>query len=105
MALDPGDLLESVEDQETFLEFVRALIADRIEGERSIEKDSTGVTFSDGGRYIDCDDNGWRNFSIEGFLEAAVGWADDTDFGKRQGIPSNHWRQFATFLYLGKIYE
>jgi hypothetical protein len=106
MSLDPSDLLESVEDQETFLEFVRALIRDRIEGEASLKSGGgAGWTLPDGTRFVDSDENGWRNFSIEDFLGASLGWAEDTEFGKTQNISTNPWRQFATFLYLGKIYE
>lgn len=53
-----------------------------------------------------CEANGWQNVTIDGFLAGANAWAEDSDFGKTQGIsPDNPWRQFATFLYCGKIYE
>ncbi len=70
-------------DTQSFLSFVRELIADREDGA-----------------------NGWENASIENFLEAAVAWADDSDFGEQQNLPGNNpWKQFANFLYAGKIYE
>ena len=76
------DQLEAVNDRESFLAFVRALIADRRVGQ------------------------GWENDSIEHFLEAATAWADDSEFGDRQGLKdASPWKRFATFLYCGKIYE
>ena len=54
------------------------------------------------------DANGWENSSIEGFLEAALAWAEDSGMGKSlelglDGEPS--WATFALFLYAGKFYE
>jgi len=75
--------LEEVTDEKTFLAFVRALAADR-----------RG------------DAEHWENTSIEDFLEAAGSWAEDSEFGVRQGLSSaSLWKKFATFLYCGKIYE
>lgn len=75
--------LEKVTDQATFLAFVQALIANRRD-----------------------DAEHWENASIEDFLEAASAWAEDSAFGSQQGLSlASPWRQFATFLYSGKIYE
>jgi hypothetical protein len=75
--------LETVSDETTFLAFVRALAADR---RHALEA--------------------WENESIEGFLEAASSWAEDSDFGSKQGLSSaSPWKKFAVFLYCGKIYE
>ncbi|XVN15726.1 hypothetical protein QZH46_07060 [Pseudomonas corrugata] len=76
------DLLDQVNDSQTFLRFARALMAD-------------------------CADSmDWENNTIEGFLESAIAWAESSDFGISQGLqPSNSWQQFAVFLYCGKIYE
>jgi hypothetical protein len=89
---------QAVNDSESFLAFVRQLIADR-EDEVKKEKASPSSPFGPGV-------NGWENGTIEAFLEAAVAWAEATDFGEKQK-PSdqNPWHQFALFLYLGKIYE
>lgn len=52
------------------------------------------------------DAGGWENISIESFLEAALAWAESTNFGASQGLSdSNLWQKFAVFLYVGKIYE
>lgn len=75
--------LETVNDEATFLAFVQALIADRRENAEH-----------------------WENRSIEDFLEAASVWAEDSAFGSQQGLSlTSTWQKFATFLYLGKIYE
>ncbi|MBO3273704.1 DUF7660 family protein [Pseudomonas schmalbachii] len=74
--------LDEVNDSATFLRFARALAADKATG------------------------NGWENTTIEAFLDGAISWAEDSDFGLSQGLtPSNPWQQFAVFLYCGKIYE
>ena len=81
---EPDELarrLLSVTDPESPLSFVRRLIADREAAE------------------------GWENTSIENYLESAVAWANDTDFGSTVGVPDNPWRRFAAFLMAGKIYE
>jgi len=86
MTVELHDLLDQVNDDQTFLCFARALMADR------------AATSPDG---MD-----WQNNTIEGFLESAIAWAEDSDFGISQGLqPSNSWQQFAVFLYCGKIYE
>ena len=45
---------------------------------------------------------GWVNTSLEDFLESAIAWAEDTNFGKIEGNP---WQEFAVFLHCGKTYE
>jgi hypothetical protein len=75
--------LETVNDESTFLDFVHALASDR----RS-------------------DVEHWENTSIEGFLESACSWAEDSGFGSKQGLSAaSPRRKRATFLYCGKIYE
>jgi len=75
--------LETVTDEVTFLEFVRKLAADRRANAQT-----------------------WENGSIEDFLEASSGWAEDSEFGSRQGLSTvSPWKKFAVFLYSGKIYE
>ena len=78
---DLRDLLDAVTDRESFLVFVRALVADRME-----------------------QPGAWESSSVEGFLGAAVAWAEDSR--DPPGLPREpSWRAFATFLYCGKIYE
>jgi hypothetical protein len=88
---------DAVSDWRTLLAFARALIADR-EEEVAKEKESPSSPYGPGA-------NGWENGRIEDFLEAATRWAESTRFGETQGLSGNPWRQFAAFLYCGKIYE
>lgn len=79
---------------ESFLEFVDALVADRIASRGDSSATPTQATAA------------WENTTIESFLESAAAWARDSQFGQTQGLgTANPWRVFATFLYCGKIYE
>jgi len=67
------DRLEAVIDEERFLDFVRALTADRLENVQT-----------------------WESGTIEDFLEASCSWADDSEFGSRQGLSSaSPWKKLA----------
>jgi len=87
-------VLEEVKDETSFLIFVKALIADREPHEGRIT-DEVGFV------------EDWANNDISGFLESAVAWAESSDFGvkQRSELVENKWKQFAVFLYCGKIYE
>ena len=91
------DQLKEVKDEKSFLEFARALQADK-EDENKKEKIKASNPY-DSGR------NGWENSTIEGFLESAIVWAEDSDFGEHFEANANLWKKFAMFLYGGKIYE
>jgi hypothetical protein len=96
--MDLHEQADAVHDGRTLLEFVKALIADR-EDEIAKESRSSSSPYGAGS-------NGWENGTIEDFLDAASRWAESTNFGRAQGLSdSNPWRQFAVFLYCGKIYE
>jgi hypothetical protein len=93
------DKLAKVIDAESFLDFVRALIADR---EAAVAAERTQPRSPPYGP----DAGGWENDRIEAYLFGASAWAESTDFGVRQGLaPGNLWARFANFLYAGKIYE
>jgi hypothetical protein len=87
--LDP----RAVTDRDSFLAFVRALVVDR---RRSVAAERISPSSPYGP-----DAGGWENVTVESFLEAALAWAEDS--GRLPAEPS--WQAFATFLYLGKIYE
>lgn len=92
------ELLDNVHDRASFFAFVRALTIDR---QRSVEMESQNPSSPYGP-----DAGGWENVTIEDFLKAALAWAEDTGMGVSQGLSeSPSWKGFATFLYLGKIYE
>jgi hypothetical protein len=96
--MDTSALLDVVVDQATFLAFARALQADR-EAAFELERKSDTDPYGPGA-------GGWENVTIESFLERAIAWAKDSRFGASQGLSSaNPWKQFAVFLYAGKIYE
>lgn len=85
MPVEIFGLLDEVNDDQTFLQFARALMEDGA---------------------VATEENGWQNSTISGFLDSAIAWAEASDFGVSQGLrSSNPWRQFAVFLYCGKIYE
>jgi hypothetical protein len=91
-------MLDEVRDAKSFIAFAVELAEDRkraVEAERKQPSSPYGP-----------DAGGWENTSIDGFLEAAIAWAEDSDFGTSQDLsPDNPWAQFANFLYCGKIYE
>jgi hypothetical protein len=87
------ELLEAVSDERSFLDFVKALTQDRC---ASLELPIT----------IDGHQGEWTNQTIEGFLETAKSWAEDSQFGTHPGPkPSNSWKLFALFLWAGRGYE
>ena len=97
MAEDLDQLLEGVADRESFLAFVKALIADR-QDEVAKEKVNPGPLWGGGA-------NGWEHGTIEGYLDAAVAWMEDSQ-GTAWGLPAEpSWKSFATFLHRGKSYE
>lgn len=89
--------LDKVIDEKTFLEFARALQADK-EDENRKEKSRPSSPYSHGR-------NGWENSTIDGFLESAIAWSEDTNFGEQFDADANQWKKFALFLHGGKIYE
>jgi len=91
-------LVQEVKDRDSFFEFVHALIADRMRAVKMEKAQPSSPYGPDAG--------GWENTSIEDYLESALAWAESTNMGQTQGLSSApSWREFAAFLYLGKIYE
>jgi hypothetical protein len=89
--MDPDD----VSDFESFIRYVRWLMADRL-GETEKEPASPRHP-------TDAGANGWQNGTIEAFLDAAAACAEDN--ARIHGEPSPSWTQFARFLEGGKTYE
>ena len=97
MTEDLDELLEAVVDRDSFLIFVKALIADR-QAEVAKEKEHPSSPWCAGA-------NGWEHGTIEGYLDAAVAWMEDSQ-GTAWELPAEpSWKSFATFLYRGKSYE
>ena len=96
-------IASKVIDQESFLTFVRALLQERLDAVDAERKHPSEPYGPDAG--------GWENTDIETFLEAAIAWAEGSDFGAtlhfhdELSIAANPWRQFAYFLLAGSRYE
>ena len=97
MAANPTPDPKTVNDEESFLAFVRALEADRRLAAKGEPDDLHGYGAA----------RGWQNSTIEQFLESALAWAEDSRFGRSQGLAddASTWQRLAVFLYAGKIYE
>ena len=96
-AVDPLDP-HTVHDRDSFLAFVAAMVEDR---EASVAAERVAPSSPYGP-----DANGWENVTIEGFLFAALRWAESTGMGVSQGLAAGpSWQAFAVFLSCGKGYE
>lgn len=97
------ELCEMVTDEATFLEFVKALVENRRNAVR-LETASPSSPYGP-------DAGGWENTSIEDYFEAAVAWAEDSQFGRRMAVKEyelaevSTWRRMAAFLMAGQVYE
>ena len=99
MATEP-DLLDpdEVHDRDSFFSFVKELIDDR-RAAAAAERVSPSSPYGP-------DAGGWENICIERYFVAALAWAEATNMGVSQGLPTEpSWKAFATFLYCGKIFE
>jgi len=98
MAKDLHALVEQVEDEESFLQFLSALAADWDE-EREIEAAKPSSSYGSGAL-------GWENGTVGAVLDAAVRWGDGSINGLRfYKKPVNPWRRAAQILHAGKFYE
>ncbi|MEZ5366220.1 MAG: hypothetical protein R2748_28755 [Bryobacterales bacterium] len=95
--MDLYEALDRVKDFPSFLTFAKLLQADR-EYAVTMEKEEPSSPYAS--------QHGWENITIEDFLDGAIRWAEATRCGESQGTSAaNPWKQFAEFLYCGKIYE
>ena len=98
MSQEPSEAVEAVVDEQSFIEFIRVLAADRVD---EVEKgrDTPSSPYGRGA-------NGWDNGTIEAFLAAASRWADQSINGMPLLVKSrNPWRRRADILFAGKFYE
>ncbi len=97
------ELYEKVEDEASFLSFIRELVKDRGNSVKKEKKKPSSPYGPDAG--------GWENTSIESYLEGAAAWAEDSHFGRKMAFPEyelddvSEWRRFAAFLMAGRVYE
>ena len=93
--VDPLKFAESVNDEASFVEFIRVMSADW-EDEQEKERQNPSPPYS-------CGANGWENGTIGTFLEAAhQAWVDNAGNPYRS---QNPWRTAAVILARGKHYE
>lgn len=97
MTEDLDEMLEAVVDRDSFLAFVKALIVDR-RHEVAKGKGSPSSPWGAGA-------NGWEHGTIEGYLEAAVAWMEDSCGTAWESPAEPSWKSFAAFLHHGKSYE
>lgn len=91
-------ILDSVNDEQSFLRFLQALAADW-EDEQQKELANPSSPYGLG-------TNGWENGTIGAYLDAAVSWGDSSIDGLRfYEKPSNPWKRAADILHMGKLYE
>ena len=93
--MSPEELLDTVNDRESFVAFVRSLADERDRAEQE-EKEKPNVYVVDGAY-------NWKNGDIASFLWACLEYFEDRPFHKPDSEPN--WRMFANFLWCGKIYE
>jgi len=98
-----NELYEKVVDETTFLFFVKALVEDRRSAIQLEEANPSSPYGPDAG--------GWENISIEDYLESAIAWAEDSNFGRKMAFKElelnnvSPWRRIAAFLMAGRVYE
>jgi hypothetical protein len=91
-------ILDSVNDEQSFLQFLRAL-ADDWEDEQQKELANPSSPYGPGA-------NGWENGTIGAYFDAAIRWGDASAHGlKFYEKASNPWKRSAEILYMGKLYE
>ena len=92
------EVLQSVRDEETFLQFLLALRDDREASIAVEEKYSSSPYGPNAG--------GWENTTIERFFDTAVRWARDSVNGNPfYAKPDNPWRRCADILFGAISYE
>ncbi|MDQ3686850.1 MAG: hypothetical protein M3430_14830 [Acidobacteriota bacterium] len=87
MAKKLDEKLETVVDRGSFLAFVKALIAER-ERKAAEEKRNPSSPWGAGV-------NGWEHDTIEGYLGAAVAYAEDSRGTSWEMPPEPSWKAFA----------
>ncbi|AWF81005.1 hypothetical protein BTJ40_09370 [Microbulbifer sp. A4B17] len=95
---DLAKLEDEVHNEETFILFLEALAADRLDEEEH-EKASPTNPYGRG-------HNGWEHETIGQYLDASAAWANSSINGSPV-LPKevNPWKRMAQILHAGKIYE
>jgi hypothetical protein len=92
----PEEMLDRVNDRDSFIAFVEVLAEERRRAEQ-LEKEQP-IRYQLGGAL------GWQSGDISSFLEAALEYFQE---GPARSHPESKpsWQMFAEFLYCGKIIE
>ncbi|WP_428407908.1 DUF7660 family protein [Hyphococcus sp.] len=93
----PEDLVDSVYDEHTFVQFLAALSDDWYKHEE-IEKRSPSPPYDAGAL-------GWENGSIGAFLEAASAYGESCLTQGKANKSDNPWHRAAEIILAGKLYE
>ncbi len=98
MKIDLMQIIENVQDEESFICFLHSLMNDRL-NELKKEKEFPSSPYGPGA-------TGWQNSTIEDFIESAIAWANDTRGNSEHYTgPSNPWKRAAQIILAGKTYE
>jgi hypothetical protein len=98
MSIDLDELLERVNDEQSFIEFIEALGSD-FASARVLEETTPSSPYGPGAL-------GWENGSIDTFFDAATEWATASTRSFPPSAPvSNVWQRCASILLAGKFYE
>jgi hypothetical protein len=98
MTVNLQTILESVADEQSFLQFMQALAEDW-EDEQESERAKPSSPYGPGA-------NGWENGTVGAYLDAAVRWGEASINGLAvYEKPANPWKRAAQILYMGKLYE
>ena len=94
----PEELLTAVHDPKSFFAFLDAFIGDRERAEQMEREQPEHWQWGAAG--------GWQNRSISAFLGAGSCYFANPKYPNRDmPLAAPTWRDFAEFLYFGKIYE
>lgn len=92
------DLLDTVNDEDSFLDFLDAM-AEEFAKSQAVEAKVPSPPFSQGAM-------GWENSRIDTFLDAAIRGAEQTaKLPDWKNKDDNVWRRCAEIIYFGKVYE
>ena len=97
------EMYEAVVDEATFIQFVKALAADRRNAEE-MEKAKPSSPYGP-------DAGGWENVTIADYLEAGLAWAEGSHFGRRMTFKelelkdASPWQRMAAFMMAARVFE
>lgn len=97
MPIDLDELLELVNDEQSFIGFIEALRSD-FAAERRLNDETPSL-------HDRTDFSGWENGTVDTFLDAAAAWATASSKSQPSASDKNVWQRCASILFAGKFYE